>query len=53
MFISSCLCANPQLPLAHQLREEVSPEIAGTRAFGVSLACLIGKSYDFAVYRDV
>ena len=37
----------------HQLREELCPEIAGTSAFGVSLACLIGKSYDFAVYRVV
>jgi hypothetical protein len=33
--------------------EEVCPEIAKTSAIGVSLACLIGKSYDFAVYRVV
>jgi|GEM_PF-2128485 hypothetical protein len=37
----------------HQLREEVCPEIARTSAFGVSLACSIGKLYDFAVYRVV
>jgi hypothetical protein len=37
----------------HQLREEVSPEIAKTSAIGVSLAYLIGESYDFVVYRVV
>jgi hypothetical protein len=31
----------------------VCAEIAKTSAFGVSLASLIGKSYDFAVYRVV
>ena len=42
------ICAAEQV---HKLREEVCPEIAKTSAFGVSLACLIGKSYDFAVYQ--
>jgi hypothetical protein len=33
--------------------KEVCRKIAKTSAFGFSLACLIGKSYDFAVYRIV
>jgi hypothetical protein len=31
----------------------VCPEIAKTSAIGVSLACLIGKSYDFAGFGVV
>jgi hypothetical protein len=33
--------------------EGVCPEIAKTSAIAVSVACLIGESYDFAVYRVV